>query len=1029
MGTSKLVTEKKGFDVGRVYARLIEKYPGMLDPGVTDPAEQLTGILNKAKALSENKKLKVSDIMSDDDIRRVYADPAFEELKSYYSQKPRVAPPLDRDSVKVLGAEGDELYGEVGRPLGFGEHASEIKGSGALEGTFVGMHGTVDLDRNLDRFLGTDTPVRSLMDENFTRPFFESKGVYANSVINGANDLWNVVAGGKKGGLGIKPRSRESNAVMWIGEGQRQLRDGRGHVMFERVPKLDGEGNPVVSKRTGKVVTEDGLPLTEKYTEADLKREFPASWEKIKEAEKYMRGVYDKYIAPIQAHLKEKYPDVEKNVERIRAKGAKERIVIGDTVRSDAAGAVGVVTDISPEGWYEITFRNKKAGTETTAALNRSEFMLKRRYQEIEDEVRGKRLFPRDDYFHHTREMKEGNVFTDIGEIFRSATLIDPRLVSISESTKPKTRFTGFLQRRKGGEYSEDAVTSLLEYIIQAEYKLNIEPHISTLRTIGREVAGATVNSKNANSFLEFVEELAGELAGKTAPLDRAVLKALGNVNGRRFLNFMMKVSHVTRGNAVAGNVRTILVQSGNLPNVFKYAGGDKKLAKAAVVKNIGLAASAALGQSPGAKAKLALSNALRERFMGRAVRKFDRRKIGILDEAVARSMEFFDEWVADAAFLTFFDEAVARGLDETAAAARADILLRKSIGGRGIGEMPQMQRAKLTKIAFPFQVESQNDLNLMIEGIGEKAGVDMLSLFGARALLNAALGTLGISVAIDPITTAVKSVMEGRDSEMSAGDIAKQTAGRVAGNVISNMPYGSYFADGLKNTLNVSDTRFKDLFYGEDPSRFGTGNMSLQSALAPVSDIIADKPVDLLTPATAFLPPYGGAQIKRTVRGLQDMNVLPGFNPVWDEEGERVGSSFGFRDFPSSRSAKGNLRFPVEPTAGNYIKSGLLGSFSTPEGKEYLESGAAPLSGKQTSKVEEAYRSAYAGDPYSVPPDVASAIYRERKDADESGQVSNREATAYILKLRDRYGLSQEQMFTLWKMMTGGGTAGNPFR
>lgn len=86
------------------------------------------------------------------------------------------------------------------------------------------------------------------------------------------------------------------------------------------------------------------------------------------------------------------------------------------------------------------------------------------------------------------------------------------------------------------------------------------------------------------------------------------------------------------------------------------------------------------------------------------------------------------------------------------------------------------------------------------------------------------------------------------------------------------------------------------------------------------------------------FIP--AGTQIKKTVEGLTDVSK------------------------GVSETAKGNIRYPVAQTAGNYIRGGLFGRHNLPEAQEYYKEKRTPLSEKQSefvrtdkSKLKENYQ------------------------------------------------------------------------
>jgi hypothetical protein len=92
-----------------------------------------------------------------------------------------------------------------------------------------------------------------------------------------------------------------------------------------------------------------------------------------------------------------------------------------------------------------------------------------------------------------------------------------------------------------------------------------------------------------------------------------------------------------------------------------------------------------------------------------------------------------------------------------------------------------------------------------------------------------------------------------------------------------------------------------------------------------------------LQDPLYKLLPPFGGAQAKKTIEGLTS------FNKGMVEK-------------------KGEMRFPVAKTPENLAKSALFGQYSTDEAREYFEKNRRKLSEKQTQQVQasENPKSAY---------------------------------------------------------------------
>ena len=649
-----------------------------------------------------------------------------------------------------------------------------------------------------------------------------------------------------------------------------------------------GEGKRQIRNPKGKIISN----VTENYGLDNLKADFnytmkngKKAWENIVEAEKIARKTYDDYVDKINDALRKIYPNVEENVAKLQAKLAK-------------------ATD---------------------------EPTRKKILQEIEDATIGKRLMPRKDYYRHFKEME--SKFIGLDNIINGATNIDPRLLGVSEFSQPKSKWTGFMQRRKDGDiYAEDAIGGLLEYIPQAEYKVNIEPMIPVMRNVIKDLKESTIQSRNANAFIDELMQITNDLAGKTNEWDRTVTKFLGDERGRKVLNTLSALSNRMRANAVVGNANTILVQPFNLPNVVGYAKNPQDL-------TVGFRQSiqASMGNKE-AQELLAKSDFLRERYLDRSFRRFDMGMTSNINRFFSFALEVGDKAVADGAWLTFYRQAGKQGMSEADSIRFADEFTRKSIGGRGIAEMPLSQKAKVTKMLAPFQVEVRNAVNVMTDMGREKDIAGLMGVFITSFIMNEVLEkATGRRVTFDPIDVlrnGATQLYQGEDLETAA----KGTALGLAGETISNLPGGSYIAAGAQNALGIDEYTMQKLFGENDPSRFGTGNIAIQTLGAPLGQMARGQNIDLLKPAMAVLPKFGGKQLERGIRGLQDMAVLP------KETINSEGVTLKRQDAPGSYSPSGRLRFALEDSAKNYAIAPTLGTWATKEGKEYIQNKQTPL-------------------------------------------------------------------------------------
>ena len=136
-----------------------------------------------------------------------------------------------------------------------------------------GTYGFNDFERNVKRFFGKK--YFSLAYEKILKPLFCSKENYADYIEHYSDRIYNEVVKG----LGIKKGSKESAAVMWLGEGER----------------------PISNK--------EGSDMT-KYTFEDCVAEFgKEKAENIKKAVSIFRECYDEMIDGINATRQALYPN------------------------------------------------------------------------------------------------------------------------------------------------------------------------------------------------------------------------------------------------------------------------------------------------------------------------------------------------------------------------------------------------------------------------------------------------------------------------------------------------------------------------------------------------------------------------------------------------------------------------------------------------------------------------------------------------------------------------------------------------
>lgn len=517
----------------------------------------------------------------------------------------------------------------------------------------------------------------------------------------------------------------------------------------------------------------------------------------------------------------------------------------------------------------------------------------------------------RQDYYRHFQEL---DGVTGLKNIFETPSGIDPNLVGLSDFTIPKTKFLGFAQKRTTEDFGTvDAVGGFLDYLPKSSYATYIDPHIQKFRGLQAEIVNKTGQKgveeyATMNNFLEFLEDFANDLSGKTNPLDRGIQKYVPG--GRSTFKALDWLNKRVKANQILGNASSSVAQIFNVPQGIASAGEKNFI--------YGLFDAST---SPVTKTEMANSAFLKERYF-KAYDKFDTGIFNSLKKATAWMTGILDELGTKAIWSAHYKKAISEGIEN--ASKYADDVTRKLVGGRGVGEVPLVQKSKVFQIVAPFQLEVANLWHVMGDMAKGKEFGKLAKLLVYNYVFNSvAEPIVGRRITFDPINALSDSIFN--DSNPTIG----KTAGRMAGEVLSNLPLGQTVA-GLypENGVNLagyqSPSRQK-LFGESDPTRFGEGVL--------INKAMAD-------PLYKILPPFGGAQLNKTIEGVK-YNLDGG-----------------------SYNINGKLQFPSSDNPLQKAQSVIFGKASTPEARNYYDQ-PNPLSEKQT-KLYEALVSS------GMPPKVA---------------------------------------------------------
>ena len=775
-----------------------------------------------------------------------------------------------------------------------------------------------DYARNFDAAASFNPNVRKHLQRIFVRPLEKAKADYTKAVRNQLNDFH-----AKMKELGIRKRSDEAAAVQWIGEGQYQDKYGEIH----------------------------------EYTEEMLKKEFPDTWEKIKSAAEYCREIYDQYLIDINQAREKIYPHPVEDAEERKAGYEAKKKLCEERIKEQQAVIQGIEQTIEAK---KNELPKKKDGSQAKADVlnsirynedrlvrakdklkeyidrkNNYESLVKKIDADIEsgDVLVNKRIVARKDYFHHFQEltMNLGDVFS----LSRNTTEIDPKMEGTSEYTQPKSKFSGITVHRKKGRYTADAVEGMIRYVQTGEYMIHIDPTIAEFRNHIKGIAEATKDSRNCNKLIRWLVQWTNDLAGKTNTVDRAIQDRIN----RNFMKAVKWLNSRAKANAVVGNLNSAAVQFFNIPNAAGYVhnpkywiGGIKDFVRF-------------VGRKQDVRSLLKQSAFVEERFLDDVINKFDERVIDKPGKLARWTLIVGDRYGTAYIWFTAYRQALGR--NEKNPIEYADDITRRCVAGRGIGEIPLTQKSAMTQVFAPFQIEVNNAWQIYKERLG---GVVHERTKKGKAASAMGFGTILITnfifnsvtdllwhrrVLYDPIYaffSTLQSWMDDDDEDKDIGDLFSQLMGRQAGEVLSNMPYGSIIAYYAVNNDNL-----RKKFFGEsDPTRFGVGNIALDTIMDLVQSAVNGENIadDMLAIATTFGTPYGGKELERIIEGLVNMGYLPEI---------KIGRKDGFsakRLPPGVYNKNGQLQYPVETFSTDWrqaLTGMFFGKYATDAGQKYL--------------------------------------------------------------------------------------------
>lgn len=846
-----------------------------------------------------------------------------------------------------------------------------------------------DPSRFFDAISKNNTELRDELHDIFEKPHSEATGKYARGIKDMQERVRNIATeAGILSKDGKKFDKAASAAVQNYGEGYQlkkctveakvvdadtvfinAVSDGinvlSGDFTLQEVRKNFGRENGDMiwekafdqaqknSERGQKASAIEYESTTSPYKLTDLQTQFPRTWQKLVEADKAFREMYDEYIGNMNAMLREIYPNsftkeddtvakiddlVEKKKHRITdtEKAIAERMKSLGKVEAEMAAKKRTDTKA-----YDTLRRRQTALNEAIADLNEKKagynediaalavkknaiFELDKSGESLN---RMHQLEYRQDYYHHFNEMSVGLKEAWNLILQGSNRDISPAVVGNTSNSKAKTRWAGFFQQRKGGAYTADAVNGMLKYGALAEYKLAFDPLVAYLRDAEKKIRDVS-DETNRNSLILYLNSWTNQIAGKSSDFDRLLTDR--GVVGRNILNFLQKLNGRVIRNTLYFNARSAIVQISNISNAVSLVTNPKDW------KNGVLCWSRAAKGDEMMQNIMSQSNFLASRFAG----------VEMMDTSTMAKAERFANWmlsIADtisakatwwAAYNQYVRDPNSKSIVSMprkydSAVDYADDVTRRTHGGRGVGEKAPIMTSKLVSFFAPFQLEVNNTYQLLKENIKKKNALGIATMeatvFAMNAVFEAIVGSTVLPFdfirALIDILFGAKDILDDDDDDHKLASTFKLIGQRIGAETVSGLPYA-----GMIPQFLGEDTT--EAVFGEtDMTKYGNVNMGVGGAVG-IGKVLASlakwgaegvKPdwFSMVNELSEVLPPIGGKQIARTIGGLT--TVAQGYSGKTNSKGEDT------------------VQFATDTNVLNYIHAGIFGKWALTEASEYF--------------------------------------------------------------------------------------------
>lgn len=565
-----------------------------------------------------------------------------------------------------------------------------------------------------------------------------------------------------------------------------------------------------------------------------------------------------------------------------------------------------------------------------------------------------------ENYFPHFLENKPDTMLGKVASYF-GIDLTDKRLpteiAGRTDTFKPGKTWNSNTQKRRTIKTDYDALTAMERYIKGATEIIYTTEDIQRVREYSKQIRykysdkgiqteidsimdnteltqeakdlaldGIFKNTENElSNFVTWLDDYANTLAGKKSFADRNMERNIG----RNIYSSMSGIESRIAANTIGGNLSVSLT---NFAPIAQAAGSTKW--SYLLTGMMQTTSNNIKGMVSGSKDTSFVNNSnfLTNRFGTDSISQ--KKATEKVSDFVSIPMNAIDEFTAESIVRAKYLENIDKGMSEETALDLADKYAAKIMADRSKGALPIVFNTKnpISKLITMFQVEPNNIVSNYLKDmprdakskvqLTKQATKLMVASYAFNSLIMSIRG--GNEVLPDPIRW-VSYLVQAITGDEEEREKAKTD---LTESILGNIP----FLSNLAGFVGLEDI-------GRVPISNAMPNVSNLAKLAD-SEVNGKYKMELAVkefskPLLYLGLPVGGAQIKKTVEGIQTV------------------SSGG--SYKTNKNGEKELQFAVEnPNAVDYIRAGVFGKYSLPVSKVYADRGYKALSAKQTKTYNE---------------------------------------------------------------------------